>query len=390
MARTIKSAIHQSILWINTLEAVEHRWCSRLLMAGVFCWQVDSAWGQLPALPVIPGLTQATLVVTQNGAPFSATPDEDDDLPEFQPEPPVSALAPVYARPLTAPEREALQQQVKQLFAQLDHPDFLTRERAEESLAALTPRAVSTLPETWNTASLEAKVRLANVLKTWMATADDHSLEQICDLLENLEQVSSSTLAIAKAAMRQHEQRTSELAIRQFEKLGGVIEKQVGVFGLRGRIPANEADEEDFKRYAVIGRGYKGGDAGLHYLTRIPRLDLVYYVKSAAITPRALAELQGDLPGLQIQERGLAYLGVTSNQGETPMRLSIVKTGSPADKAGLKEEDLVLRFGGQEVSTFDHLVKLIGEKSPGDKVEVDILRDGQRKQLVVELGEWSK
>ncbi|MBA4030972.1 MAG: hypothetical protein C0478_08780, partial [Planctomyces sp.] len=250
--------------------------------------------------------------------------------------------------------------------------------------------AVTVLPEGWMAATLEQRMRLANVLRSWIAKADDPSLERISDVLDELGRTSDSMRVFVKATLREYEHRTAELAIRQFEKLGGAIEKQPIEFGFGGRAPRMGGDEENFKRYAVIGRNWQGGDAGLKYLVRIPRLELIYHVKGAPVTPRALAELQGAIPGLQIQERGSAYLGVTSNQGETPLRLSIVKVGSPAAKAGLKEDDLVLRFGGKEAGTFDNLVRLIGERNPGDAVEVDILRDGKRQTLVVELGEWSK
>lgn len=314
----------------------------------------------------------------------------EEAVEEFPPEPPVSALAPVYAKSLTAEELAELRRKVAILFPQLDDPEFARRELAETELSEVTPLAVTVLPEGWMVATLEQRMRLANVLRSWIAKADDPSLERISDVLDELGRTSDSARVFVKATLREYEHRTAELAIRQFEKLGGAIEKQPIEFGFGGRAQRMGGDEEDFKRYAVIGRNWQGGDTGLKYLVRIPRLELIYHVKGAPVTPRALAELQGAIPGLQIQERGSAYLGVTSNQGETPLRLSIVKVGSPAAKAGLKEDDLVLRFGGKEAGTFDNLVRLIGERNPGDAVEVDILRDGKRQTLVVELGEWSK
>lgn len=63
-----------------------------------------------------------------------------------------------------------------------------------------------------------------------------------------------------------------------------------------------------------------------------------------------------------------------------------VVDGSPADKAGLKDQDVILSFEGQKVEDSDQLRELIAEHKPGDEVEVRIIREGDEKTLQLELG----
>ena len=60
---------------------------------------------------------------------------------------------------------------------------------------------------------------------------------------------------------------------------------------------------------------------------------------------------------------------------------------SPAEKAGFKVGDIVTRFNGQDIVRSSNLPPLVGVSPVGEKVKVEILRDGKLKVLRVELGE---
>ncbi|MCK4404766.1 MAG: PDZ domain-containing protein [candidate division Zixibacteria bacterium] len=59
---------------------------------------------------------------------------------------------------------------------------------------------------------------------------------------------------------------------------------------------------------------------------------------------------------------------------------------SPADEAGIKQEDLILRFGGEKVMGTSHFTKMVRGTSPEEEVELIILRDGKEKIITVTLG----
>lgn len=67
--------------------------------------------------------------------------------------------------------------------------------------------------------------------------------------------------------------------------------------------------------------------------------------------------------------------------------VSKVQDGSPADKAGVKEEDVVLSFNGQKVDNTVELSTRVAGTSPGTNVNLQILRDGNEKSVSVKLGE---
>jgi serine protease Do len=92
--------------------------------------------------------------------------------------------------------------------------------------------------------------------------------------------------------------------------------------------------------------------------------------------------------GVQIQE-------VTSDLAESfglkqPMGtlIAAVEEGSPADEAGLKPGDVILKYNGQRVESMGELPPMVAATEPGTEVEVDILRQGEQQTLDVVVGEF--
>jgi hypothetical protein len=66
-------------------------------------------------------------------------------------------------------------------------------------------------------------------------------------------------------------------------------------------------------------------------------------------------------------------------------KLSGVSPGSPAEKAGLKEGDIMTKFGDKEISNIYDYVYALKEHVPGDKVKITVNRDGVEKTFEVLL-----
>lgn len=66
--------------------------------------------------------------------------------------------------------------------------------------------------------------------------------------------------------------------------------------------------------------------------------------------------------------------------------VSRVVPKGPADKAGLKVEDIILRANGREVTDFAQLRTVIGLLRVGEKVNLDILREGKPRSISVVVG----
>ncbi|WP_028294761.1 DegQ family serine endoprotease [Oceanobacter kriegii] len=63
-----------------------------------------------------------------------------------------------------------------------------------------------------------------------------------------------------------------------------------------------------------------------------------------------------------------------------------VVPGSPADKAGLKSGDIITAFNGEPIYLSSDLPHQVGRVKPGKVAKVDLVRNGKRKRLNVEIG----
>ena len=73
-------------------------------------------------------------------------------------------------------------------------------------------------------------------------------------------------------------------------------------------------------------------------------------------------------------------------RGETREELAVVP-GSPADQAGLKENDIILELDGKKISIEAQLADLLRSYNPGDRVVLKILSRGEEKIVPITLGE---
>ena len=63
-----------------------------------------------------------------------------------------------------------------------------------------------------------------------------------------------------------------------------------------------------------------------------------------------------------------------------------IMSGSPAEKAGLKQGDIILRFAGKEVKDSRQLQLVVADTPVGQQVEVEIFRDGKPQKLSLVVG----
>ena len=68
--------------------------------------------------------------------------------------------------------------------------------------------------------------------------------------------------------------------------------------------------------------------------------------------------------------------------------VSEVTKDAPADKAGLRESDVIINIDGREIRDDNHLRKVVGTIRPGTRVSMGIIRDGKRKTVNVTLGDF--
>ncbi|OQY93444.1 MAG: hypothetical protein B6D37_11560 [Sphingobacteriales bacterium UTBCD1] len=84
-----------------------------------------------------------------------------------------------------------------------------------------------------------------------------------------------------------------------------------------------------------------------------------------------------------------AMLGVTTKKTDGGAAIQDVTDGSAAQKAGLKENDVITKIDDHKISDPDDLSKAIGQYKPGDKVKVTFLRDNKEQSVTAELTKWA-
>jgi serine protease Do len=85
-----------------------------------------------------------------------------------------------------------------------------------------------------------------------------------------------------------------------------------------------------------------------------------------------------------VDEEMAQALGLGDAQGAL---IASVEPGTPADKAGLKEQDVVLEIDGRKVVDDNDFRLRVAEHNPGDKVRLKVIRNGEIKNITVALAE---
>jgi S1-C subfamily serine protease len=82
-----------------------------------------------------------------------------------------------------------------------------------------------------------------------------------------------------------------------------------------------------------------------------------------------------------------ATLGLTAeplnDSGSGGARVTKVNPGGPADRAGMKEKDVVVKVGDRTVNSLDELTVAVRQLTIGQDAPIDVLRDGKRITLTV-------
>jgi serine protease Do len=184
--------------------------------------------------------------------------------------------------------------------------------------------------------------------------------EQIRELMRNMpqeEQLAELTRQLAKeeAVMSSPELRKVENLSAQLSGKQGELEAKAEDMAARAQeLTSRVEDQLQDNRNLLVSPGEGGGWLG---------------VAISEVTPEKAAELK-----------------LTSVRG---VIVTDVEPDSPAAKAGLKENDVLLQYDGQTVEGTVQFRRLVRETPPGRKVSVLLSRDGRTETLSIELADRS-
>jgi serine protease Do len=81
-----------------------------------------------------------------------------------------------------------------------------------------------------------------------------------------------------------------------------------------------------------------------------------------------------------------AYLGVSPARNSQEAQIEYVTEDSPAAKAGLRPGDIIKKFDGKDIKTYNDFVDLLNKKKPDDEVAVEVKRGDKMETIKVKLG----
>ena len=84
-----------------------------------------------------------------------------------------------------------------------------------------------------------------------------------------------------------------------------------------------------------------------------------------------------------------AFLGVVTEKAEKGVKIEEITEGSAADKAGLKEGDVITKIDDAVIATPEDLTKVIHKHKAKDKITIAYERDGKSEKTTATLGEMA-
>lgn len=80
-----------------------------------------------------------------------------------------------------------------------------------------------------------------------------------------------------------------------------------------------------------------------------------------------------------------ALLGLSGQTDTAGLKVTKVYEDEPAAWAGIRVGDLLVTLDAKRITDMNQLIEQVGEKLPGDEVQIELLRNGKKIELTVEL-----
>ena len=113
-------------------------------------------------------------------------------------------------------------------------------------------------------------------------------------------------------------------------------------------------------------------------------------VAAVAAAPTAPAYVQIDAPASRGGRGYGAFFGIVPSFGDVGaagVKITGVRPDSPAERAGVRAGDVIVKFAGVEVKTLEDLTFVLRGRRPGDEVPVVVLREGREETVRAVLSE---
>src|SRR5262249_45165172 len=138
------------------------------------------------------------------------------------------------------------------------------------------------------------------------------------------------------------------------------------------------AEGQPVKSYAALTSLLRGRKEGDKIVLSVAREGKTIEI-TVTLEERPLGAYSQGRPSLA------ALLGVLSEDAEGGVKLTRLLEERPAEKAGLREGDLLKEVDGKPVTAAEQVVELLRHRKDGDKVALKLAREGETKEVTLTL-----
>jgi len=183
------------------------------------------------------------------------------------------------------------------------------------------------------------------------------------------------------------------LAFQQTVTVGVVsaTERQV-------RIPGSEYNYTFLQTDAAINEGNSGGPLvnirgeiiGINSAKVLdPRVEGIGFAIPGTTVERVTRDIMdhGYVVRPHLGVLIMDYSEVTGIATESGVYVEEVEPGSPADEAGIRSGDVIVKLSGKEINYYAQLFDALLNYYPGDNVDISVMRDDAKETFHVTLGE---
>ena len=124
-----------------------------------------------------------------------------------------------------------------------------------------------------------------------------------------------------------------------------------------------------------------GGSVGIGFAipARVAKETVAQLIKNGSVTRGWL--------GIQLQEVTTEIAAAIGLKKEGGVLVADVIDGTPAQKAGLQDGDVILGIEGEDVATANELSRRVASFPPGRKIQLEVQRDAKIRNITVTLGQ---
>ncbi len=282
---------------------------------------------------------------------------------------------------------------------QLDADRYACRERAARYVASYGAAAVEPLLSAVSDQRPELVRRAVDVL-VWLGHSGDAQAQAAAQ--QGLEQLAKRPQPLVARSAHWGRARLGRIqqrrVIRTIEANGGRV------------FATNTWGDEAQVSYVILGKAWQGDDAilaDLHWLPELeavgiqgaqftdasvqrlrpmPNLRLVQ-LYGTAVSDVGEALLKSRMPQARIDRRAGALLGIQGSRNSQGCQVEYVRPNTAASRAAIVPGDVITRFDGRAVDTFEALTALIAKRRPGTRARLEILREGATFEVEVVMGQ---